>query len=268
MLNVLDGRESHWLVEFANDFHKRFLSLLSYDFHKFTAVQALSVLESSKKAQELHEDDSTNKVKELSKSQMDDIFSPFDLKRLDSYANNLLDYHVIVDMLPMLSLLYFGGKMGDSVKLSSVQSAILLAIGLQRKSIDDISKELNLPANQTIAMFAKVMRKISVYFRSVLSESIEETLPAVKNQQIAEMDGEEIKTYDAARALDQMDEELEEAGSEAIQAMKEKQKELINSLNLEKYAINENSEGWEQSKKSLEKAAKSKGCLLYTSRCV
>lgn len=259
MLKVLEGRESHWLVEFANDFRKRFLSLLSYDFSKFTAVQALGVIESSKKPGKTLEEQHT--VKELTKSQLDDIFSPFDLKRLDSYANNLLDYHVIVDLLPMLSILYFGDKMGDSVKLSSVQSAILLAIGLQHKSIDDITKELNLPSNQTIAMFSKIMRKFSVYFRNLLSETIEQQLPEQQDDELADMNGEDITTYDAAQAFDQMEEDLEEAGSEAIKAMKEKQKELINSLNLNKYAIDENNEEWEKSKKSLEKAAKSEGVV-------
>lgn len=58
-----------------------------------------------------------------------------------------------------------------------------------------------------------------------------------------------------------MEEDLEEAGSEAVQAMREKQKELINSLNLDKYAINDNSEEWAESQKSLEIAAKAKGVV-------
>ncbi|KAK5781713.1 ribosome biosynthesis protein KRE33 PWA37_004612 [Arxiozyma heterogenica] len=257
MLNVLEGRQPDWLIAFARDFHKRFLSLLSYDFKTFTTVQALSVIESAKKADELSNDNG-NSIAKLTKTQLDDLFSPFDLKRLDSYANNLLDYHVIVDMIPMLALLYFGGKMSSTVHLSSVQSAILLAIGLQRKSIDDITKELNLPSNQTIAMFAKIIRKMSVYFREVISEAIEETLPTemLVDETIAEMNGEEIRSYNAADALDKMEEDLEEAGNEAMKAMRERQREMINSLNLDKYQIDDNSEEWNESKKSLEKAAK------------
>lgn len=257
MLNVLEGRQPDWLIAFARDFHKRFLSLLSYDFKTFTTVQALSVIESAKKADDLANDRVETDTK-LTKAQLDNLFSPFDLKRLDSYANNLLDYHVIVDMVPMLALLYFGGKMGSTVHLSSVQSAILLAIGLQRKSIDDITKELNLPSNQTIAMFAKIIRKISIYFREVISQAIEETLPTemLKDETIADMNGEEIKTYNAADALDKMEEDLEEAGNEAIKAMRERQREMINSLNLDKYQIDDNSEEWNESKKSLDKAAK------------
>ncbi|AQZ13919.1 KRE33 (YNL132W) [Zygosaccharomyces parabailii] len=258
MLSVLDGREANWLVEFTRDFHKRFLSLLSYDFKKFTAVHALSLIEASQNGEKLSGHEIPRK--QLTKEQLDDLFSPFDLKRLDSYANNLLDYHVIIDMLPILALLYFTGKMQGFVSLSGVQSAIFLAIGLQHKSIDDIGKELNLPSNQAIAMFAKIMRKISIFFRQLQAESIGDTLPnTAQEEQIAEMNGEVIENYDAAQALDQMEEDLEEAGSEAVQAMREKQKELINSMNLDKYAIAENEEEWNHNKKSLQKAARSKG---------
>ncbi|SCW02403.1 LAFE_0F05666g1_1 [Lachancea fermentati] len=263
MLNVLEGRESTWLAAFAKDFHKRFLSLLSYDFKTFTAVQSLNVIESAKRAKLLENGEAANifDTKELDKEQLDQIFSPFDLKRLDSYSNNLLDYHVIVDLLPLLAIIYFSGKMGNGVSLSSVQSAILLAIGLQHKSIDAISSELNLPSNQTIAMFAKIMRKMSLHFREVLSSSIEKTMPELRDENVAEMDGEEIKALDAADAIQQMEEDLEEAGTQAIQDMREKQKELINSLNLDKYAIDENAEEWNGSKEELQKAARNNGTV-------
>ncbi|SCV02863.1 LAME_0H05820g1_1 [Lachancea meyersii CBS 8951] len=264
MLNVLEGRESNWLTLYANDFRKRFLSLLGYDFSKFTAVQALNVIESAKKAQELNVADSSVE-KPLTKDYLDSILSPFDLKRLDSYANNLLDYHVIVDLLPMLSALYFGGKSGSAVNLSSVQSAILLAVGLQHKSLDDISKELNLPFNQTVAMFAKIIRKFSIYFREVLSTSIEQTLPALHDTNIEEMNGNEVKALDAAHTLDKMEDDLEEAGTRANTEMREKQRELINSLNLDKYAIDDNTEEWAESKKDLDRAVKSNGTAAVKS---
>lgn len=99
--------EDKWLHEFSKDFHKRFLSLLSYEFKKFQASQALSIIE----AAEQGEGDETTSQK-LTKEQLDLLLSPFDLKRLDSYANNLLDYHVIVDMLPLISQLFFSKKLG------------------------------------------------------------------------------------------------------------------------------------------------------------
>ena len=66
------------------------------------------------------------------------LMSPFDLKRLDSYSNNMLDYHVIMDLLPAVASLYFEKRLGDEVRLSAVQSSILLALGLQRKTIEEI----------------------------------------------------------------------------------------------------------------------------------
>ena len=42
------------------------------------------------------------------------------MKRLEMYSNKLVDYHLIMDMLPQLARIYFCGKMPD-VKLSVVQ---------------------------------------------------------------------------------------------------------------------------------------------------
>jgi N-acetyltransferase 10 len=64
--------------------------------------------------------------------------TPFDLKRLESYANNMLDYHVILDLLPNLASLYFEKRLNGDVQLSAVQSSILLALGLQRKSVEEV----------------------------------------------------------------------------------------------------------------------------------
>jgi N-acetyltransferase 10 len=77
-------------------------------------------------------------VTELTSTELSFMMSPFDLKRLDSYANNMLDYHVILDLLPTVALLYFEKRLGEEVKMSAVQSAILLALGLQRKTIEDV----------------------------------------------------------------------------------------------------------------------------------
>ena len=71
-------------------------------------------------------------------------FSPFDIKRLESYANNMLDYHVILDLLPAVGTFYFDKRLGAELRLSAVQSSILLALGLQRKTIEEL--EVRYPA--------------------------------------------------------------------------------------------------------------------------
>lgn len=75
---------------------------------------------------------------DLTTRELEIFLTPFDLKRLESYANNAIDYHVILDLLPTVATLYFDRRLGPEVRLSAVQSAILLALGLQRKSIEEV----------------------------------------------------------------------------------------------------------------------------------
>jgi len=44
-LNSSKPEEMEWLAEFAKDFRRRFLTLLSYKFREFGSVTALSMLE-------------------------------------------------------------------------------------------------------------------------------------------------------------------------------------------------------------------------------
>lgn len=242
MLKVLDNRDKSWLGEFSADFHKRFISLLSYEFHKFTAVQALGILEASNIK-------GRDTSKELTKADLDNLLSPFDLKRLESYANNLLDYHVIVDLLPLISALYFTDRLPASISLSSVQASILLAIGLQKKDIDTISTELNLPVNQALAMFAKVIRKVANAFRDLLTKAIDAEMPNQRDDAVEELDNVEVE--DKFKPLEKtLEQDLKEAGSEVMSELKAKQKELIDSLDLSKYAISQDA-NWDEAGKAL-----------------
>lgn len=226
MLHLLRRSPGAWLPEFARDFHKRFLSLLAFQFARFPALQALALLEL---AGDLD-------PRPLHRADVDAVLSPFDLKRLDSYANNLLDYHVILDMLPLLAHLYFSRRM-PLVSLSSVQAAILMAIGLQHKDMDAVALELGLPPSQAMAMFAKIVRKVATHFRTVLSSAIESSMPPVADDAVAELNGEQAANFDGAEAERAMVADLDAAGDEAVSELRMKQKELINALNLEKYAI-------------------------------
>jgi len=183
----------------------------------------------------------TNLVTALTKTQLDEYLSPFDLKRLESYADNMLDYHVIVDMIPLIAQLHFTGRLRGSVKLAGVQQAVLMAIGLQRKTLEDIEKELNLPPAQVLAMFQKTIRKVATCFRHLLSQAISETLPqeAGKSKQKNINDGNddnEVETDEFHPIEQSLADDLQEGGEEVMASMKlkEKQRELINSLDLSK----------------------------------
>ena len=72
--------------------------------------------------------------------------SPFDLKRLEGYARNLVDFHLVMDLVPMIAKLHFGGEVRHAVRLPHVQAAVLLGVGLQFKRIEELEAELNLQA--------------------------------------------------------------------------------------------------------------------------
>ena len=99
--------------------------------------------------------------------QRGDLLTPYDMKRLEAYTNNLVDFHMvspqfkstfdciliflrhnlfkffiwyylyfaeqILDLVPMLAHRYFQEKM--PVTLNGVQGAILLCMGLQNKDL-------------------------------------------------------------------------------------------------------------------------------------
>jgi N-acetyltransferase 10 len=55
----------------------------------------------------------------------------FDLKRLESYSNNLVDFHLIMDLVPTLAKLHFIELEGTQIPhLSYVQHTLLLGMGL------------------------------------------------------------------------------------------------------------------------------------------
>ena len=223
-----------WLGAFSGDFHRRFLSLLSYQFRAFSSILALSIDESASGGSKLD----TSKPDPLTKSDLDKLLTPFDLKRLDSYANNMLDYHVILDLLPTIAHLYFTGRLNAAVKLSGVQSSIMLAIGLQRKTLEDLEAELSLPATQLLAMFVKIVRKVSTHFRSLVEGAIAETMPSEEgigaSREIATGIHEDELLDQRFQPLAQdLDQELEEGGDEAMTELREKQRALIDSLPLE-----------------------------------
>merc|ERR1712205_196513 len=93
----------------------------------------------------------TNMSKEI-------ILSPSDLKRLHSYLNNTIDYHLILDLLPPLALAYFTGRL--QVNLSFVQATILLCLGLQFRSVSDMEKSIDITTSQVLTLINKTIRKL------------------------------------------------------------------------------------------------------------
>jgi N-acetyltransferase 10 len=269
--NTASETDSSWLAAYAQDFHKRFLTLLSYQFRTFASVQSLSISESALAPSKASL--STISTTPITPSDLSTHFSPFDLARLDSYANNLLDYHVILDLLPPIAHLYFTSRL-PSVSLSGVQQSILLSIGLQRKDLGVVSTELGVPSSQLLAIFVKVMRKFSVAFAALLKEGVAEGLPTRKSD-VLNTDANGLAESRAAgggvdvhsnRVSSKIVPEIadNEDADEETKQRREKQRAMIDALPLENYDLdakkngtskNEDDEDW----KAAEKVARDGG---------
>ncbi|WPH02683.1 RNA cytidine acetyltransferase [Acrodontium crateriforme] len=261
-------KDPEWLGAYAKDFHRRFLSLLSYQFRTFGSVQALQIDESASVGIELLE--ASERTSPLDKKALDELFTPFDLKRLDSYANNMLDYHVILDLMPTIAQLYFTGRIKNEngIRLSGVQQALLCAIGLQRKVLEDLEKELGLATSQLLAMFVKIIRKISTHFRQLQEGAIAKTLPVVEKKSASGvMDGEiDEDAVDPDTVGQKLAAELAEGGAEFDREERERQRAMIDSLPLENYAIANGDAAWEDAEKQIRNGKRSTTVSVKSSR--
>lgn len=227
LFNADISLKNNWLQAFWVDFRKRFISLLSYQFSTFSAAFALNILQNSIKQAE---------VPELTRDELLKQFTTYDLKRLELYSQNLADYHLIVDLLPAIAHLYFLGRFGPSFRMSHVQNAILLSIGLQHSDVDQISAQLNLPSTQVLGLFSRSVKKISNYFTSLRQKEIEGQL---KMRNVGQGN------------LNPLSQSLEDELSEAADVIKkaeQKQRKAL-SKDLSQYAIKGSENDWEHALK-------------------
>ena len=162
-----------WVDKFWIDFQRRFSSLLSMCFRNLAPQLALSVVAAKRlKARSTP----------LSAAEIPDHLTPFDLKRLHSYSTNLLDYHAILDLVPVLAKLWLSGAMSE-LSFTAVQRAILVGVGFQRKSIDELATELGsgqVQTSQLMALFSQAMRKFNKHLRALQTAALDSSVPASK----------------------------------------------------------------------------------------
>ena len=99
------------------------------------------------------------------------VLTDHDMSRLELYGRNLCDHHLVADLVSAVSRLQFLGRLGGS-DLSKVQSALMVGMGLQAKTVDDLAGELGLPGSQVLAMFNKAVRKMSQAIRRALEVEV------------------------------------------------------------------------------------------------
>lgn len=240
MIKMIDYGEDHeskaknWLTDFYFDFRKRFINLLGYQFANFRSSLALSILQNENVKID-------HMIRPLDKTSLESHLSLYDLKRLEKYSQNLVDYHLIVDLLPAVARLYFQRKFMDEVSLSLAQSSILLSIGLQHKTVDQISKELDLPASQVLGLFIRTIARLTKHLRKIEEKSIEESLGLDKPS-------DEIRLLPLKERLqDELDEAAHELGDVNL-------KKTTDLGNLSQYSIRGTEDEWNQHLKGKSKS--------------
>jgi len=209
------------------------------------------------------------KMSDLGREELGYSLTPYDLKRIQSYSFNMVDHHVIVDLLPTISDHIFSDRL-SAVHLSPVQSAILVALGLQHKTIEDVEQTLSLPTSQILALFNKVIRKVSKVYEDLRASAYDDvhSSGATLNKKFKAGDDDEsgmevdgALVDDAAEEEEErgdeeevefepleesLEDELNSAGNSVNAKLRNEQRKMIESLDLSQYAIGSGKdEDWE-----------------------
>jgi N-acetyltransferase 10 len=147
------------------------------------------------------------------------------------------------------------------VRLSHVQAALLLALGLQHKDVADCERELGLPQSQLLAQFNKSVRKLVARLKEIETEQARKE---VQSEQEAQAKAIKAKSTSAAGAsasaaaaapssssksltplTRSLESELSGAGDAAVSALKKKQRAMLDGINLAQYAITASDEAFE-----------------------
>ncbi|XP_055795341.1 RNA cytidine acetyltransferase [Salvelinus fontinalis] len=224
-LNTAEAPEQgQWLSAFWKDFRRRFLSLLSYQFSSFSPSMALNILQNKSATK-------TDASSALSSSELSGQFSPYDLKRLEMYSRNMVDYHLIMDLIPAVARMFFLKQLGD-VTLSAAQCALLLGVGLQHKSVDQLEKEIDLPSSQLMGLFNRLIRKVVQFFNRIQEKAIEAEMVVSKDISMEPT----VKT---------LNDDLDEAAKE-FQEKHKQDMEKVKEMDLQQYLIRGDHEEWDQ----------------------
>ncbi|OVA17017.1 GNAT domain [Macleaya cordata] len=216
-IEVSGSDEWGFFSPFYQDFRRRFTRLLGSSFKAMEYKLAMSILDP--KINFTERDPATS---DGFLTALNEILSPHDVNRLEAYTNNLTDFHMILDLLPILSHLYFQEKL--PVALSYVQASVLLCMGLQNQNVTYVEGQMKLERQQILSLFIKVMKKFYKYLNSVASKEIESTLPRLKKI--------EMLPHNVS-----LDDDLNDAARQVKDKMKAETEGLLNPEFLQQYAI-------------------------------
>ncbi|XP_006663862.1 RNA cytidine acetyltransferase 1-like [Oryza brachyantha] len=217
-IEVNESSKCGFLDPFYQDFRQRFRRLLGTSFRHLNFKLAMSVLSSKI---DFSDHEPSEYYTNITSKILGDLLSPHDMKRLEAYSNNLVDYHLILDLVPILAHQYFSEKL--PVTLHGAQAAVLFCMGLQDKDISATKEELGIEREQVLSNFIKTMKKLYGYLHNIAGKEIEATLPRLK-----EIDTAPLKS---------LDEDLDEAAREVKEQSRATDEANVDPKFLQRYAI-------------------------------
>ena len=189
-----------FFCSFVEDFRRRFVKLQSGPFKHISLKLTHQILNTTRTS--LPEDISTkpsvtetnDAIKRLHSLLFNTAngFSLQDLKRLDAYSRNLVDFHLVLDLVPTMAVTYYIVADDDSMSLlnstsnsfpslTSLQEVILVAAGLKGLPLESVAGEFDLPMSQVLALFNKLAKKMTVFLKQVLENKTRSDLAEAKN---------------------------------------------------------------------------------------
>ncbi|KAI5192374.1 N-acetyltransferase 10 [Nematocida minor] len=137
-MRPLSDRAAEKIEKYRKEFTERFLELLPGCFSAVPTVIALQVVTPNQAG-----------VK---------VFTEEQVRRMQQFARCNLDLRIVIDLIPMIAKEVLKTK---KQIISSTQKIILLAVGLQHKTLESVSSELKLQPSQVKMLIAKALSSLS-----------------------------------------------------------------------------------------------------------
>ncbi|KAF8368319.1 nath-10 [Pristionchus pacificus] len=243
-LKNLSNNGIEWLSSFSSQFRTRFINLLPSSFCHFPSTLALSILQLRNKE---IEGSITRRV--LTRNEIGVVLSDNDLGRLSSFTHNLIDHRLIADIVPTLAKLFLNHNLSPTLQLAATQTAVLLAFGLQHKTMHIMCEELDgMPEAQVLALYKKTMRKLSIHLDEVCKDAVRERI----GNEMEERGHKKMDQVTHMKALSKsLADELEEAAKEIEDRQERDKKKMIEELgtNLGQYIIKGDDDDWKDALK-------------------
>ena len=153
------------------------------------------------------------------------LLSRHDLERLRAYTSQIVDHHLITDLVPTLARLVFQRRVAGDIR--ALPATIMLALGLQLKTVDQLTAELSLPVNQVLSMFLKTVMRVAQEVGEVRKKHAAAELPAVEPSAIGAMQPLPVT----------MEQDLDEAGADVAASEQRRRDQLLHALKLDNYSI-------------------------------